>query len=148
MVNTHTKLENSGTDSSMNGFRTLSFNVSARHGIYDFHGAHSCQSTILGRRCPCFQTWPLIQEDGDLLEPAKGTFLPWSSGPRICPGIKMAQVEFATAFCVIFREYTIKPVLEGTESFAAAQERLTAVMMDSLPQTTLQLNNPGWVKLR
>lgn len=26
----------------------------------------------------------------ELITPQKGTFLPWSAGPRVCPGMKMA----------------------------------------------------------
>ena len=37
-----------------------------------------------------------------LITPLKGTFMPFSSGPRNCPGSKMAQVEFVSVMREIF----------------------------------------------
>ncbi|KAJ3943626.1 uncharacterized protein N0V96_006555 [Colletotrichum fioriniae] len=94
-------------------------------------------------------------------QPHRGTFLPWSSGPRTCPGQKMAQVEFVTVLATLFHQCTIEPVPEdGDEStttqstttteMAAAQarQRLLDLMQDSQPRLTLQMNRPEDVCLR
>ncbi|EXF83633.1 hypothetical protein CFIO01_00775 [Colletotrichum fioriniae PJ7] len=95
------------------------------------------------------------------IQPPRGTFLPWSSGPRTCPGQKMAQVEFVTVLATLFHQCTIEPVPEdGDEStttqstttteMAAAQarQRLLDLMQDSQPRLTLQMNRPKDVCLR
>ena len=43
----------------------------------------------------------------------EGAFTPWSSGARVCPGMKMAQVEFLAAFSTIFRGYKRQPGSAG-----------------------------------
>lgn len=37
-----------------------------------------------------------------LFQPPKGSFLPWSAGPRVCPGQKMAQVEYVGVMVALF----------------------------------------------
>jgi hypothetical protein len=44
-------------------------------------------------------------------QPPRGAFLPWSMGPRVCPGQKMAQVEFVTIFLRLLATCRIEPVL-------------------------------------
>lgn len=58
--------------------------------------------------------------------PPKGTFVPWSQGPRICPGQKMAQVEITTLILCLLRRHRIEPTrLEG-ETYQNAEKRLDA----------------------
>jgi cytochrome P450 len=58
--------------------------------------------------------------------PPKGTFVPWSQGPRICPGQKMAQVEITTLILCLLSRHRIQPVrLEG-ETHQDAERRLDA----------------------
>ncbi|QIX01048.1 hypothetical protein AMS68_006565 [Peltaster fructicola] len=94
-----------------------------------------------------------INDDGKLFQPAKGTYLPWSAGPRNCPGMKMAQVEFTATILTIFRAHKIAAVpLQipdpgvpglGTreESLEEVQQRIAARVKDSLSILTLQMNN-------
>lgn len=76
-------------------------------------------------------------------QPPKGAFLPWSIGPRVCPGQKMAQVEFTAIFLTLFRRHRIEAVplsmdrREETESERNA--RLDALMKDSMSVLTLQM---------
>ena len=77
-----------------------------------------------------------------------GTFLPWSSGPRRCPGIKMSQVEFVAVMATIFREYRVSPMVSEGETMEMAKERLEAVMYDSQPRITMQMNRPQDAKLK
>ena len=79
----------------------------------------------------------------NLLPPVKGAFLPWSGGPRVCPGMKMAQVEFVAIFWTLFRKYRVEVMLQGNEkAFEEARARLESVIADSHPRLTLQMNNP------
>jgi len=76
----------------------------------------------------------------ELIQPPKGTFLPWSGGPRVCPGMKMAQVEFVAVLATVFRYGRVESLV--------GKERLEELMVDSQPRITLQMNRPEEVKLR
>ncbi|KAJ4287309.1 hypothetical protein N0V90_012707 [Kalmusia sp. IMI 367209] len=78
---------------------------------------------------------------------AKGSFLPWSSGPRACPGMKMAQVEFLSVVYTMFSAYRAEPALEVGESLKQGRARMAAVVDDSQPRLTLQMNRPTDLKL-
>ncbi|KXH51828.1 hypothetical protein CSAL01_06287 [Colletotrichum salicis] len=90
------------------------------------------------------------------IQPPRGAFLPWSSGPRTCPGQKMAQVEFVTVIATLFHKCTVEPVLEhdnssaepATENAIKARQGLLDLMQDSQPRLTLQMNRPKDVRLR
>jgi cytochrome P450 len=68
----------------------------------------------------------------------KGTYLPWSSGPRSCPGQKMSQVEFVSVFMTIFGRFRCEAikVREG-ETLAEIRQRVRAITMDSQPVSVL-----------
>lgn len=88
-------------------------------------------------------------EDGEtLIDPATKNFMAWSRGPRICPGMKMAQVEFTTIFATILRACKVEPALLPNESPAAARNRIIEVTKDSQPLVTLQMNRPKDLKLK
>ena len=79
----------------------------------------------------------------------KGTFLPWSSGPRACPGMKMSQVEFVGVFLTIFARYRCEAVkVRGDETPDEIRARITAIMADSQPKLTLQMMRNRDLKLR
>ncbi len=75
-------------------------------------------------------------------------FLPWSAGPRVCPGQKMSQVEFVIAIATLFRQCRVKPVVRKGENSEQAKARLSELMEDSQPRLTLQMNNPEEVHLK
>lgn len=81
-----------------------------------------------------------------IFTPPKGCFVPWSLGPRICPGQKMAQVEFTSIFLTLFRNHRIAgvPVKQGSEGKletpAQMNERYERLMNDSSPIMTLQMS--------
>ncbi|KAF2442518.1 cytochrome P450 [Karstenula rhodostoma CBS 690.94] len=79
---------------------------------------------------------------------AKESFLPWSSGPRACPGMKMAQTEFLSVIYTIFSEYRTEPALEAGESLEHGLSRVAAIVADSQPRLTLQMNRPNDLKLK
>ena len=66
-----------------------------------------------------------------LLEPKPGTFLPWSLGPRVCPGRKFSQVEFVAVVSRLLWRHRVRPKqLEG-EALEDAQRRVLKVVNDS-----------------
>ncbi|GKT86482.1 cytochrome P450 [Colletotrichum tofieldiae] len=83
-----------------------------------------------------------------LMTPPRGAFLPWSGGPRMCPGQKMSQVEFVTVIATLFRKCTAEPVPKKGESMEQARQRLLALTQDSQPIVTLQMKRPKDVHLR
>jgi cytochrome P450 len=81
-----------------------------------------------------------------LFKPPKGTFVPWSAGPRVCPGQKMAQVEFTAIFLQLFHKHRIEavPLKDASgklETTAQVGSRLDARMEDSISVLTLQMND-------
>jgi len=83
-----------------------------------------------------------IPQAPNLQPPIKGSFLPWSTGPRLCPGMKMAQVEFLSVIWTIFKDYRVEVVRLENETGKEAQQRLWNVMLDSEPRLTLQMRKP------
>jgi cytochrome P450 len=78
----------------------------------------------------------------DLQPPLKGAFLPWSAGPRICPGMKMAQVEFLSVIWTIFKEYRVCATQLDGVNLEQAQHRLRDIVLQSEPRVTLQMKKP------
>ena len=73
-------------------------------------------------------------------QPPKGTFLAWSAGPRVCPGMAMAKVEFSAVMLTLLRRSHLEAVaLEGEER-ADMERRLDARLRDSMSVLTLQMN--------
>ncbi len=83
-----------------------------------------------------------------LKEPQRGTFLPWSDGPHVCPGRKFSQVEFVAVMAALFRTHRVRPVLRAGETEARARERVRGVVEDSAVRMTLQMKDPGRVRVR
>jgi cytochrome P450 len=78
----------------------------------------------------------------ELISPPSGTFLPWISGPRVCPGKKFAQVEFVAVLSSLFRKHRARPlVLEG-ETAEDANNRVRREVDDSSLKVTLSINHP------
>jgi cytochrome P450 len=104
-------------------------------------------SSIWGPDPNAFRPSRWINSSGDLIVPEKGTFIPWSGGPRICPGMKMAQVEFVATFATLFR--AAKCEFIGALGDPRENIRiLEALMKNSIFKLTLQMKEPGEVQLR
>lgn len=87
-------------------------------------------------------------DNPQLITPERGTFLPWSGGPRSCPGQKMSQVEFVSVIATLVSKCKVVPVELDGEDTAKARERLTKVMEDSETRLTLQIKKPEEVYLK
>jgi cytochrome P450 len=83
----------------------------------------------------------------ELFQPPTGLFLPWTSGPRICPGRKFAQVEFVAVIAKLFQKHEVEPVLEHDETMKQARQRALDQANHSIVNMTLQMADPKNVKL-
>ncbi|KAJ6020566.1 hypothetical protein N7540_006070 [Penicillium herquei] len=97
---------------------------------------------IWGPDCFDFKPSRWIDNDGELVSPPKGTFMPWSGGPRICPGMKMAQVEFVATIAKLFRSAGCEPVPIGLENAADARMRLRESIKNPVAQVALSISRP------
>lgn len=79
-------------------------------------------------------------QSGALVAPTPGSFLPWTSGPRVCPGKKFAQVEFTRAIFEMFKGGArVRIVPEGGESQEQAEERACKLVRDTRTTFTLKI---------
>ncbi|TVY14681.1 Cytochrome P450 6a8 [Lachnellula arida] len=83
----------------------------------------------------------------ELLQTPLNAFMPWSGGPRICPGKKFAQVEFVATLALLFQHHRVKPIAEPGESPSGSKARLLQSVQDSDITTTLKMNHPEKVRL-
>ena len=90
-----------------------------------------------------------IDGSGQLIVPPKGTFLPWSGGPRVCPGMKMSQVEFVATLATLFRYAHVEPLPTlGLYRLDDLQQRLRQILRESVPKLTLTVQDAKAVQLR
>lgn len=76
-----------------------------------------------------------------LFRPPKGTFIPCSAGPRVCPGQKMAQVEFVGILLTLLRQHKVDTVALSGESRVDVDKRLDMRMRNSISILTLQMRD-------
>ena len=81
------------------------------------------------------------------MQPPKGRFVPWASGPRVCPGKKFAQVEFVALMARLFRNHRVKVVLMEGECEHELKKRVIDTVEDSKLGMTLRMNHPERVTL-
>lgn len=79
--------------------------------------------------------------------PVKGSFVPWSDGPRVCPGKKFAQVEFVAVIARLFRTHRVHPVPKAGEDSGSARQRTSNVVNDSHMTFLLQMRDSSRVSL-
>jgi cytochrome P450 len=131
-----------------------SFQIAAPSTVYVNTMALHTSSSTWGSDAMSFNPARWLRPDTPepaLITPPQGTFLPWSVGPRICPGQKMSQVEFVAVIATLFHRCSARPIAREGESTELARERLLNLLQDSQPVLTLQLNRPedlhiDWVK--
>ncbi|KAL6719196.1 hypothetical protein ACLMJK_003433 [Lecanora helva] len=83
-----------------------------------------------------------------LISPQKGTYAPWSGGPRICPGKKFGQVEFVAVVATLFKNHRVQVVPNHGESEECARARAMATVKDSAMVLLLQMVKPEQIGLR
>lgn len=95
------------------------------------------------------ERWITLREGNEaLMELEAGMFVPWAAGPRVCPGKKFSQVEFAAVIACLFKKHRVQPVLEPGETVAEAAQRILRVVEDSGLEVTLRMKHPELIKLR
>jgi cytochrome P450 len=84
----------------------------------------------------------------DFLSPIKGSYIPWSEGPRACPGKKFSMVEFVSVIAVLLWKHRIEVKPRAGETSGQARERVYRAVEDSATHFTLQMRNPKSVGLQ
>ncbi|KAF9733151.1 hypothetical protein PMIN06_010240 [Paraphaeosphaeria minitans] len=79
-------------------------------------------------------------------------FAPWASGPRICPGMKFAQVEFSATLATVLRSAWIAPSVKGggNAEETVARQAIEALLRDSHHiGATISMKRPEdlWLKV-
>lgn len=84
-----------------------------------------------------------------LIAPTPGTFLPWTGGPRVCPGKKFSQVEFTRIILGLFRDGArVRIVEEEGESQEQARARARAIADDATVLFTLKMKDSAKIGLK
>lgn len=98
-----------------------------------------------------FIRWPADSSDAEeLLAPKTGSFAPWASGPRVCPGKKFAMVEFVAVIAYLFQKHRVRPVVLDGESDKDMKARVMSIIEDSMVNQgnpTLKMMHPEKVRL-
>jgi len=92
------------------------------------------------------QRWIGTDAEGreTLIGPPDGApYIAWSAGPRVCPGKKFSQVEFAAGLATILQSWKVKPVAKAGESLAQVRERLVGVVENSKFSLFTKIANPN-----
>ncbi|KAJ5676144.1 hypothetical protein N7462_009041 [Penicillium macrosclerotiorum] len=89
-----------------------------------------------------------IDQSGQLITPEKGTFMPWSGGPRVCPGLKMSEVEFVATMVTLFRSARCEPHALPGDGPGDPTLRLQRVVQRPITKMTLAVRNPEDVQLK
>ncbi len=95
--------------------------------------------------------WIQKQNDGSeaLVHPIEGSYVPWASGPRVCPGKKFSQVEFVAVIACLLKDHRVRPVLMSGELEKEALKRIQGVVMDSgMRDIAIKMNRPEDLRVR
>ncbi|KAL2839118.1 putative cytochrome P450 monooxygenase [Aspergillus pseudoustus] len=118
-------------------------------GVYVCQLSMHVDKSIWGPDANEFRPTRWIDDSGHIITPEKGTYIPWSGGPRICPGLKMSEVEFVATMGTLFRNARCDPLpVDGVESPETLRERLLSLVSDSVSKLALQMRNADGVYLR
>jgi hypothetical protein len=87
--------------------------------------------------------------EADIFLPPPPGYVPWSGGPRICPGMKFAQVEFVAVMVTVLRGARLLPGVKADGDagvgfgFEDAREEVLRLVRDSgLVGPTLSMKKP------
>ena len=74
--------------------------------------------------------------------------MPWSDGPRNCPGQKFSRVEFVAVMVTLFRRHRVRAATIGTESPPQIKERVLRWVHDAQAiGVALKIRKPEAVRL-
>ncbi|KAJ5975789.1 hypothetical protein N7481_009496 [Penicillium waksmanii] len=103
---------------------------------------------IWGNDAMDFRPSRWIDDSGDLITPDKGTFLPWSGGPRVCPGVRFSQVEFVATMATLFRNSRCAPLTVPGDRSEDPELRLKMAIANTVTKLTLSVKDPKEVQLK
>lgn len=90
----------------------------------------------------------------ELFRPERGSYVPFSDGPRSCLGRRIAQVEVIAALAVIFQHYSVELAVNESDGdsdearYKAAQERSRKAVDGATSVLTLKLQGDVKVPIR
>ena len=84
----------------------------------------------------------------ELLQPPYGSYVPWSTGSRVCPGKKFSQVEFVAVIASLFQRHRVQPVVQPGKTSEEASKELSEAIEDSECVLTLKMRHPEKARLR
>jgi cytochrome P450 len=128
-------------------YADTSFRLPAPCTVYVNTVALHVSTSIWGADALSFNPARWLHPDGTIVTMPRGTYLPWSVGPRVCPGQKMAQVEFVSVVATLFRRCSARPRAGQGESDEQAKGRLLEKLQDSQPVLTLMINDPKGITI-
>ncbi|TVY90659.1 Cytochrome P450 [Lachnellula willkommii] len=83
----------------------------------------------------------------ELLQPPYGSYVPWATGARVCPGKKFSQVEFVAVVASLFQRHRVQPVPQPGETVEVASKALSEAIEDSECVLTLKMKHPEKARL-
>ncbi|RDW64793.1 hypothetical protein BP6252_10444 [Coleophoma cylindrospora] len=89
-----------------------------------------------------------LDEDTIIEAQPPGVFIPWTSGPRVCPGKKFAQVEFVAVLAAMMSSWRVGVVREGAETQEQSRTRVLQIVQNSKVEFTLKMKKPNRVGLK
>ena len=88
-------------------------------------------------------------ESEELVNPKRGTFIPWSDGPQNCLGVKFSQVEFVAVIARLLIGHKLGVVKEREdETDEEVRERVWKVVNECDAQMLLRMKNPDRTRVR
>jgi hypothetical protein len=75
-----------------------------------------------------------------IYQPPKGYFIPLGHGPRVCPGQKTRQIEFAAVLLKLLQRYRIDAVPLIGKGLRDVEQRLDKMLNNSISKMTLILD--------
>ena len=81
------------------------------------------------------------------IKPMPVGYLPWSVGPRSCPGKKFAQVEFVAVIAYLLQRHRVRAIREPGETQEALRKRIYEVLEESGLEVTIKMYHPEKVKM-
>jgi hypothetical protein len=90
-----------------------------------------------------------IRNEETFVSPSDGSFVPWVSGPRVCPGKKFAQVEFVAVIATVFKNSRVRAESLAGETPEQTKKRVLAIVEDSDvgASPVLKMRHPEKIRL-